>query len=1166
MGVPQITRPDFKFRKKVVIMAINVGDTFSELKMFLKEMFQFNENDLDFGIFKVIRLKRQFIEKFIDGDGPDDLRAVVTNELSGLQNADLESARSWLSNFAGQFGERGAKAWKAMAFNPHDKASKAKFESLLVLVDDEEKAKAEQQIKLLTETSSLSSAHLEAKVYNYLLNFFELYYQNGDFGYNTRASTSFKVPYEVDYDGADILFHWKHKDSYYIKTGNGFHSVKFDLLGETIEFRVEAGGEADDTPQNNNKEGTFKHYRLARIEKQDGVWQIIFNLSKKSTSKSKIYPKIWRTVFRRNEDLSHYLLKKDGAKPIFKDLDGDYEKTDSGQLKGISHLRLNADKYYKELAKKSEFKDLGRNADKRAKVLQEDETAGSLFRIDQNLNKFYVGMDADYFIHKDLRGFLNIEKDRFIKNVIFSDLYALLHASRDNTTMLIARAFSNVADRIIDFLDAIETFQKNLFTLKKKVIGTHWLISVGKIPESFFSRLIGNQDQLAEWQSVYGVEVKTSDDIKAHPTLVVDTSLFDTSDPDFTAELLSDPAFDDLDAQTDGLLIHSENWQVLNLLQEKYRGQIKTVYIDPPYNTGSDGFLYKDAFRHSSWAAMMNDRLALTLPLFKPDGVLFASIDYQERDSLTQLLNQLFGNQNRVEELIWTQNTTKSQSPTYSTNHEYIEVYAKNLEVAKKDFGMFREPKPGYLEIMELMESLNLKYPSVKEIEKAIKDLMENHRKEFKEELQKMGLEYNTETKKLDPWKGIYNYRYAEYRNATGNLVAEQEAKKAAASIWVWREDNPSFPLGGGTANKPGVYDPSHPDFRFYAPLHPQTGRPCPHPKTGWRWPLKPIEGLANSFEDLVSEDRIVFGNDEKKIPQFKRFLHEVETNVAQSVFHDYTDGEKELTQLLGKSRSFPNPKPTTMIKKFVSQTTTAGDIVLDYFVGSGTTAQSVIALNKELDDKERRKFVITEMGKYVDEVTKPRLLRVMFSLNWKDGAPVNEYGYSGIIKVHQIEQYEDLLSNLESDWDGETLPKGVPVKYLFAPEQHRVVASLDLSKPFSQRLKVGRDQKETTIDLMETWCYLQGYWVKSRRVYQEDNRRYLVVETTNHRLIIFRDINDGEDDSVALKQIIMHYVKVHDGEPVTHLDVNHDVDLRKLPLPTTIVTNADFDRGTAWN
>ncbi len=94
----------------------------------------------------------------------------------------------------------------------------------------------------------------------------------------------------------------------------------------------------------------------------------------------------------------------------------------------------------------------------------------------------------------------------------------------------------------------------------------------------------------------------------------------------------------------------------------------------------------------------------------------------------------------------------------------------------------------------------------------------------------------------------------------------------------------------------------------------------------------------------------------------------------------------------------------------------------------------------------------------------------------------------------------------------------------------------------------------------------MQGYGKKSRRVYQEDNRRYLVVETTNHRLIIFRDINDGEDDSVALKQIIMHYVKVHDGEPVTHLDVNHDGDLRKLPLPTTIVTNADFDRGTAWN
>ena len=118
-----------------------------------------------------------------------------------------------------------------------------------------------------------------------------------------------------------------------------------------------------------------------------------------------------------------------------------------------------------------------------------------------------------------------------------------------------------------------------------------------------------------------------------------------------------------------------------------------------------------------------------------------------------------------------------------------------------------------------------------------------------------------------------------------------------------------------------------------------------PAPKSGWRWPFEPHGKQQNNFSKLADDNRIVWGIDEKKIPQQKSFLHEVETNVAKSVVNDYADGEKELTNLFGKSRSFSNPKPTTLIRRFCSQAATQKNIVLDYFVGSGTTGDAVINL-----------------------------------------------------------------------------------------------------------------------------------------------------------------------------------------------------------------------------
>jgi adenine-specific DNA-methyltransferase len=180
------------------------------------------------------------------------------------------------------------------------------------------------------------------------------------------------------------------------------------------------------------------------------------------------------------------------------------------------------------------------------------------------------------------------------------------------------------------------------------------------------------------------------------------------------------------------------------------------------------------------------------------------------------------------------QNTTHSQSPTYSTNHEYVEVYARDHKIVEQSPAMFREPKPGFIEIMELVDRLNANYPSIEEIEREIKALMDKHREEYKAEIEGMGLEWDEETQKTDPWRGIYNYCNAEYRDVEGHLVATEKAQGSKAKIWVWKVGDPSV---SAQKQASSTRDPRDPNFRFYKPPHPKTNRLCPHPKRGWAWP-----------------------------------------------------------------------------------------------------------------------------------------------------------------------------------------------------------------------------------------------------------------------------------------------------------------------------------------
>ena len=122
--------------------------------------------------------------------------------------------------------------------------------------------------------------------------------------------------------------------------------------------------------------------------------------------------------------------------------------------------------------------------------------------------------------------------------------------------------------------------------------------------------------------------------VKAHPTLVMDTRHFTS---DFPARLLE--SIDDVDAQTDGVLFHSENFQGLSLMQTRHRERVKCIYIDPPYNTDASAIDYKNGYKASSWMSLLNDRLSLSKPIMTPDGVLIAAIDDEQQRELSFLLS-----------------------------------------------------------------------------------------------------------------------------------------------------------------------------------------------------------------------------------------------------------------------------------------------------------------------------------------------------------------------------------------------------------------------------------------------------------------------------------------------------------------------------------------------
>jgi DNA modification methylase len=412
------------------------------------------------------------------------------------------------------------------------------------------------------------------------------------------------------------------------------------------------------------------------------------------------------------------------------------------------------------------------------------------------------------------------------------------------------------------------------------------------------------------------------------------------------------------------LFIEGDNYFTLSGLTFTHQHAVDLIYIDPPYNTlKKNDFRYNDKrvaedddFRHSKWLSFMAPRLELARELMTEDGVILISIDDNEFATLKLLCDEIFSSHNFLGTIVW-EGGRKNDSTFISVGHDYIIAYARDRQYLAKLGRRWLVPKPGVRDILdevekiikrckpdwdkateELREFLQPKAKDVKELAKA-SDVILRHYPELAAVLPELGR----------PVTELPGQRY--------NRIDEQGAFRASDLSW---------PGGGGHD-----FDLKHPN-----------GKVVRKPSRGWLYDEK-------RMAELIKENRIDFKEDEKGVPEYKRYLKDVPGEVLTSVFYrTRTKAQQELTALMG-SNAFRFPKDVAVLKRIFGAA--LGDkqhaTILDFFAGSGSTGQAVLEMN--IEDGTNHQFILgtnNENG-IAREVAHERLRRLMTG-KCADGKP----------------------------------------------------------------------------------------------------------------------------------------------------------------------------------
>lgn len=673
--------------------------------------------------------------------------------------------------------------------------------------------------------------------------------------------------YAVPYEGEEVKLHWTNHDQYYIKTSEYLRDYSFRLpSGKRVHFKLaQADTEKDNNHATNGNERRFILSQEQSLAEENGELVVRFD----------------------------YRPHPDRAKQA------DFN---SAAVDRVLNQTTGFDDWRRELAS---LRPTDKNANRTL--------------LEKHLTDYTARNTFDYFIHKDLGGFLRRELDFYIKNeVMHLDDVESDTAARVEQYLSKIKAIRRIAHKIIDFLAQIEDFQKKLWLKKKFVVETQYCVTLDRIfavedekaRNWLIDEIIKNDAQREEWVRLFAIDEIKGDLVtsgyskplkpeflKANPFMVVDTRHFGH---EFRDRILG--SLQDLHSALDGHLVQGDNFHAVELLQTLYRRDVQCLYLDPPFNTSEVTFTYKNNYKHSSWLSMMCSRAEACLPLLSTSGVVLVAIDDEEAFNLKQLLDGVFGAQNFLGTVV-VQNNPRGRTINafFATSHEYYLAYARNAAKASiANLALTPEQAANF---------------------------------EYKDDVSEYRLLPFRRSGGLSTPQERPNSEYPIYYDPKSKWI-DVEAFSGAIKIMpvdssgarrVWRLTRPS--LMAAVQRGDIVITQSREQFTIYMKDRIKEGR---KPKTVW----------ADSKYDASSHGTIL------------------------------------LKHILGERRLFSYPKSfySTLDALRCGVGGAEEAVILDYFAGSGTTGHAVIELNKE--DEGRRKYILVEMGDYFDTVLVPESRR----------------------------------------------------------------------------------------------------------------------------------------------------------------------------------------------
>lgn len=949
---------------------------FEKLKTLLKELFQLNQPDLDFGLYRIMHAKSAEVTQFLD----KDLLPQVQQAFGLYKTADKAELEKELVKAIEQAQSLGA---------------------------DPETLPKVKELRGKIANDAVDIGGLENEVYDHLFSFFRRYYSEGDF----LAKRVYRPGvYAVPYEGEEVKLHWANRDQYYIKTSEYLRDYAFRLKPDDagkpmrVHFRLADAAEGE-------------HGNVKAAEGKDRV----FILAAEDFIAEEDGDLVLRFAYRPATLADWPESEREGKKkpPAQKDF----------TASAVSRILA-----VRDAAFTSWIAELGK-----PHVNLNGEKPGHS-RLEGHLKRYTARNTFDYFIHKDLGGFLRRELDFYVKNeVMHLDDIESDTAPRVEQYLSKIKVIRQIASKVIDFLAQLEDFQKNLWLKKKFVVETQYCITLDRIPEELYLEIAANDAQRDEWvrlfaidqiegnqlgQVAYSIPLATAF-LAANDKLPVDTKHFPES---FRVRLLN--SIPDIDSLLTGTLVHSENFQALNIISRKHSSDVDFIYIDPPYNTPHSEIAYKNQYKHSSWLSLISNTIPSAKKLLKNNGSSFGvAIDDFEHTRLSMLLDDEFPELEKSTVVV--NHHPQGAGGRLSRTHEYLVIVSSSSS-------------PSFLG-----------RPRVEDLEEE-RSFMRSGRGEnnFRRPANGIGRPNSFYALLLDP--------------ATNKIVDAEGAPDRDAE----------YPTGPNSAGLVRIY-----------PIN-SAGE-----ERVWRSSFETGRDRARRGELTVSARGTVYqslNHDGKRETLF--------SNWTASEFNAGVHGTTVVSNM-GLSGIFDYPKSiNTMETVLWAQSfgnTTA--LVLDYFAGSGTTAHAVVNTNREFGTDFR--FILVEMGAYFDKILMPRLLKGAYSSTWSNGKPVRrDDGATLAVRYLRLESYEDALNNLvprrsaqqddllaSAEAQGaDRLKEQYMLRYMLDVETRGSQSLLNVkafADPTAYKLKVKRpgsdESSEVNVDLLETFNWLIGLTVQ---------------------------------------------------------------------------------------